>query len=80
MMPYAVFGMTKVASEQGLWAAETASKILKGNSPSDFPVTRNKLSTTWINADLAEKIGFYPDTISMQNLTIFKNQDLPKDK
>jgi ABC-type uncharacterized transport system substrate-binding protein len=61
MMPYAVFGLTKVAKEQGLWVAATAKKILSGSKPGDFPVTRNKESTYWINSALAEKIGFEPD-------------------
>jgi ABC-type uncharacterized transport system substrate-binding protein len=61
MMPYAVFGLTKVAKEQGIWVALTAKKVLSGSSPSDFPVTRNKQSTNWINASLAQKIGFEPD-------------------
>ncbi|MDB4582057.1 hypothetical protein N9164_02790 [Draconibacterium sp.] len=61
MMPYAVLGMTKVAREQGLWAAETAKRILNGENPSDIPVTRNKESAVWINSSLAEKIGFNLD-------------------
>jgi ABC-type uncharacterized transport system substrate-binding protein len=61
MMPYAVLGITKVAKEQGLWAAATAKRILKGESPSDIPVTRNKESAIWLNADLAEKVDFNPD-------------------
>lgn len=63
MMPYAVFGLTKVAKEQGIWVAQTAKKILRGRSLTDFPVTRNKQSTYWINTDLAAKIGFEPDSM-----------------
>jgi ABC-type uncharacterized transport system substrate-binding protein len=73
MMPYAVFGMTKVASEQGIWAAETAKKILKGKSPGDFQVTRNQLSKGWLNRDLAEKIGFNPDSLLLNTLEIIDN-------
>jgi len=61
MMPYAVFGITKVAEEQGIWAATTAKKILKGEKPSDIPVTRNMKSKIWLNTKLAEKINFQPD-------------------
>ena len=67
MMPYAVFGLTKVASEQGQWAAKTAKQILGGKSPVDFPVTRNQLYTTWLNVDLAERIDFQPDTTKFVN-------------
>lgn len=62
MMPYAVFGLTKVAKEQGVWVAETAKKLLGGASVADFPVTRNKQKTYWINSGLAAKIGFEPDS------------------
>jgi len=61
MMPYAVVGLTKVAKEQGIWAARTAKEIMKGKSPSDYPVTRNQMSTLWFNKELAEKIRFEPD-------------------
>ena len=60
MMPYAVVGLTKIAREQGDWAAETALKILNGASPADIPITENRLSQAWLNPDLAEKIGFTP--------------------
>ena len=74
MMPYAVFGLTKVASEQGIWAASTAKSILNGNSLSDFPVIKNKLSVAWLNTQLAEKIEFHPDTAAFQNFRIFQEE------
>ncbi len=58
MMPYAVFGLTQLSKEQGMMAAEMAKSILQGASPSDLPITRNKMSEVWINPALAEKIGF----------------------
>jgi len=61
MMPYAVFGLTQVSKEQGMWAAETANKILNGTSPADIPVSKNQMSKVWINSRLAEKINFLPD-------------------
>jgi len=63
MMPYCVFGLTKVAKEQGIWVAETAKKLVSGNQISDFPVTRNMQRTYWLNESLAEKIGFQADSI-----------------
>lgn len=62
MMPYSVFGMTQVSREQGIWAAETAKKILRGTSPSKIPVSKNHMVSTWLNQDLAEKVGFQPDS------------------
>jgi ABC-type uncharacterized transport system substrate-binding protein len=58
MMEYCVFGLTKVAKEQGEWAAETALEILNGASPSDFPYTRNIQFNTCLNQRLADIIGF----------------------
>ena len=72
MMPYAVFGVTKVAKEQGIWVAATAKKILQGSSPADFPVTRNRMSTVWFNPMLAKKINFNPDSILMSKARIWK--------
>jgi ABC-type uncharacterized transport system substrate-binding protein len=60
MMPYVVLGLTKVASEQGYWAAKTAKAILNGTKPSEIPVTSNKQSAVWLNSVLARKIGFQP--------------------
>jgi len=62
MMPYAVFGVTKIAEEHGIWVAGTAKKILSGVSPADIPITSNHESNVWLNIRLAEKIHFYPDT------------------
>lgn len=70
MMPYVVFGMTKVAKEQGIWAAETARKILDGGSPEDFPVTRNRQAVSWLNASLAERIGFELDSLLLSEVRI----------
>lgn len=70
MMPYAVIGVTKIAEEHGIWAANTTKKILLGSAPADFPVTRNKLSNTWLNKKLAEKIGFSPDSVFLKNAVI----------
>ncbi|NJN28179.1 MAG: hypothetical protein HC819_20515 [Cyclobacteriaceae bacterium] len=58
MMPYAVFGLTKVAMEQGERAAHTALKILHGASPAEIPIAENRQSQAWVNLVLAEKIGF----------------------
>jgi ABC-type uncharacterized transport system substrate-binding protein len=58
MMPYAVFGLTKVASEQGIWAAQTSLRILNGEALDVIPVTQNLQHKTWINPEMAKKIGF----------------------
>lgn len=73
MMPYAVFGLTKVAKEQGIWVAATAKKILAGSSLTDFPVTRNKQSTYWLNMGLAERIAFKPDAALLARSSTVNN-------
>ncbi len=61
MMPYSVFGLTQVSKEQGMWAAETAKRILRGANPTNIPISKNQLTTVWINTRLAGKIHFVPD-------------------
>lgn len=58
MMPYCVFGMTKVAAEQGEWAANTALQILAGKSIDEIPLTKNRKTKVFLNQELAAKIGF----------------------
>lgn len=57
MIDYAVFGFTKVAGEQGEWAAITAEKILSGDEPGQIAVDTNKLKVTWFNERLANRIN-----------------------
>jgi ABC-type uncharacterized transport system substrate-binding protein len=58
MMDYAVFGLTKVFTEQGEWAALTALKILEGTPPASIPVTRNQRFKAYLNRKLAEHLCF----------------------
>ena len=58
MMPYAVFGLTKVAREQGEWAARSALEILRGKRPGGIPVVANHETRCYFNPDLAGRIGF----------------------
>lgn len=67
MMPFAVYGQTKVAREQGIWAAETALRILAGASPGDFPLVQNRQSERWFNPALAQKIKFTPKPSFLTN-------------
>lgn len=67
MMDFCVFGFTKVPVEQGIYAAETAKKIIEGSSPSHIPITRNIQAETWFNTKLAEIIEFKPITEWLDN-------------
>lgn len=72
MMPYCVFGLTKVQSEQGVWAAETAISILEGKDPASFPQAKNKQTQIWFNPTLADIINIKPDKEFLDNSTIYQ--------
>ena len=54
MMPYAMFGMTKVPEEQGEWAGKVAVEILKGTKPSDIPIIPNRNFNIIVNNTLLD--------------------------
>ncbi len=49
MLPYSTLAFTKLASEQGEWAANVAINILNGISPADIPIASNKKWDLWVN-------------------------------
>lgn len=53
-MPYSLVGYLKVAEEQGTWAANSAMEILRGRSPADIPIERNKEGQVVINLKMAD--------------------------
>ncbi len=57
MAPYVLIAFAKLAEEQGVWAAETALKILGGTDPSAIPIAKNKEGYLIINVKIAEAIG-----------------------
>jgi ABC-type uncharacterized transport system substrate-binding protein len=64
-MPFAMLGLTKVAAEQGIFAAKAALRILKGEPPSKIPVATNKEGQIMLNVKLAARAGvvFKPDLV-----------------
>jgi len=60
MMPYAAYGLTKVAAEQGEWAAEAALRILSGESPVSIPQVENTRRRCFYNRSLADALGWRP--------------------
>ena len=69
MMPFVVYGQTKIAKEQGEWAAKTALKILNNSSPYEIPYTKNSQWEAWLNTKLADKINFKISEKTKQNCT-----------
>lgn len=57
MMDYSILGYTRLAEEQGEWAALAAMAILDGLPVSDIPVVTNRRFETWLNTALAESSG-----------------------
>jgi hypothetical protein len=65
MMPYAMLGLTKIAQEQGVWAANATVRILGGVAPSSIPIAPNKEGRIMVNVKLAAKGGvvFKPELV-----------------
>jgi ABC-type uncharacterized transport system substrate-binding protein len=72
MMPYAVFGLTKIPREQGEWASSSVKRILGGTAPEEIPFASNRQSKIWLNQRLAEKIGFNPGPELIKDSNIIK--------
>ncbi|MBF0290209.1 MAG: ABC transporter substrate-binding protein [SAR324 cluster bacterium] len=56
-MPYSLIGFTKIAKEQGEWAAKAALEIIGGKSTKDIPITVNHQAQVDLNMRLAKKMG-----------------------
>ncbi len=67
MMRYAVFGLTKVASEQGEWVAGKALEIINGKDIRKIQMVRNTKYTCWFNRTFSDIIGFQPDVVGIEN-------------
>lgn len=72
MMPYAMLGLTKLATEQGLWAGKATVQILGGTAPSAIPLARNKEGQIMVNVKLAARGGvvFKPELV--RNAVVLK--------
>lgn len=55
MVPYAIFGLTKIPEEQGEWAAKVALSILDGVNPSEIPIVANRKWDIWVNGNILNK-------------------------
>ena len=72
MMPFAVFGLTKIQAEQGIWAAETALKILNGQDIRNFPLARNQQTQIWYNPVLVDILDISLDENFIQESKTFE--------
>jgi ABC-type uncharacterized transport system substrate-binding protein len=57
MMPFAIFGLTKIPAEHGEWAGKAALAILHGTSPTEIPIVSNRKSEIWVNESVLQGSG-----------------------
>ena len=73
MAPYALIGYTRVAEEQGEWAAAAALRILNGESPESIGVVQNKRGTLYVNLPVATKLGVMIPLNILKNAEVIRN-------
>jgi len=66
MMPFTMLGVSKVAAEQGEWAAEVALEVLAGTNIADIPITINRRWLFYQNKLLLLKSGIQIDNATRQ--------------
>lgn len=74
MVKYALVAYSRLAEEQGRWAAETALRILAGNAPKTIPIVKNKMGKLYVNLDIAEKMNIVFSPSLLKNAEIYKNE------
>jgi ABC-type uncharacterized transport system substrate-binding protein len=73
MAPYALVGYTKVAEEQGEWAAAAALRILNGERPESIGVVQNKKGNLYVNLPIATKLGIRFPLNVLKNAKVIRN-------
>jgi ABC-type uncharacterized transport system substrate-binding protein len=71
-MGCSVYGIVKINSEYGAWAAEKAFEIIGGKDPSEIPITQNKQGRLILNLVLAEKLDIVFEPKILKNAVIYK--------
>jgi len=67
MMPYTMFGMTKIPEEHGEWAAKVAIEIMNGTKPADIPIIPNRNFDMIVNHSLLDSAGIkLPEFIKLK--------------
>ena len=71
VMPYAMLGVTNLAEEHGVYAAQTALKILEGTEPKTIPIVCNRKWQTFTNKRLLDNAEIkLPEIISKSAIDI----------
>jgi ABC-type uncharacterized transport system substrate-binding protein len=74
MMDFSHIGYTKIAEEQGEWAADTALDILGGKKPNEIKIVTNTKGITMLNVGLANTTGIVFKSSLVKNATIINNK------
>jgi ABC-type uncharacterized transport system substrate-binding protein len=78
MAPFVIFTVSKLAQEQGSYAAKTALRILEGVDPASLPLTTNKRSSLTINLKMAKAAGIVLPVSILKNANVIGQQALEK--
>jgi len=71
MAQYSMLAMTKIASEQGRWAAHVAIRLLQGKKATSIPVVANRRFNMFVNPTLLQNTGIHlPDSILFKAIKI----------
>jgi len=71
MAQYSMLSMTKLAEEQGQWAAQVAIRILQGKSVASIPVIANRRFNMFINTTILNHTNIQmPDSILFKAIKI----------
>jgi len=57
LAPLSLITIAKVPQEQGWWAADIAMKLVQGENPGDFPISRTRDAKLLINFKTAERLN-----------------------
>ncbi|MDQ6953954.1 MAG: ABC transporter substrate binding protein, partial [Mariprofundaceae bacterium] len=71
MTPYTMLAMTKVAEEQGEWAAKVAIRILQGKSVASIPVVANRRFNVFVNFPILNQTDIHlPEAILFKAIKV----------
>ena len=73
MAPYVLVTFTKDPFEQGEYAAQTALRILDGESPRNIPLVTNRRGNVLLNSDLAHAMGLSIPAELLDNADVLTN-------
>ncbi|MBL4774886.1 MAG: hypothetical protein JKY87_02350 [Mariprofundus sp.] len=71
MTPYTILAMTKIAAEQGQWAAQVAIRLLQGKQASAIPVVANRRFNMFVNLHLLQNADItLPESILFKAIKV----------